>query len=95
MAVRKKWRSEEKIAVVLDGLKGRPAREICTEYGFSDAQYYKWREEALDALKTAFEDKRRKNCRNKSYEAERNRLLKIVGEQQMIIDIQKKISNSL
>jgi len=95
MGIRKKWSHEEKLAIVLDGLKGRTVREICTEYGVSETQYYKWRDEALNLLKEGFKDKRRRGSRDKSGEADRNRLLKIIGEQQLIIDIQKKISDSL
>jgi putative transposase len=93
MGTRKKWRSEEKLAITLDGLKGRPVKEICREYGVSEAQYYKWRDEALNLLKEGFKDNRRKE--NRSAEAERNRLLRIIGEQQEILDIQKKISLEL
>ena len=92
MGMKKQWSTEEKLAVVLDGLKGRPVRELCREYGISDAQYYKWREEAINAMKQGLKDKRRKEWRDKSWEVERNRLLKMIGEQQLIIDIQKKIS---
>lgn len=95
MGKNRKWTHDEKLAIVLDGLKGRSVREICTEYGVSETQYYKWRDEALDLLKEGFKDKRRKGNRDKSGEADRNRLLKIIGEQQLIIDIQKKISDSL
>jgi len=95
MATKKKWSHEEKLAIVLDGLKGRSVREICTEYGVCETQYYKWRDEALNLLKEGFKDKRRKGNRDRSGEADRNRLLKIIGEQQLIIDIQKKISDSL
>jgi transposase len=95
MGQRKKWKTEEKLAVVMDGLKGCPVKEICREYGLSEAQYYKWRDEALALLKEGFQDKRRKTYRDNSVEAERNRLLKIIGEQQVIIDIQKKISAGL
>ena len=95
MGTNKKWSSEEKLAIVLDGLKGRSVREICTEYGVSETQYYKWRDEALNLLKDGFKDKRSRESRDKSGEADRNRLLKIIGEQQLIIDLQKKISQSL
>jgi transposase-like protein len=95
MGNRKQWSTEEKLAVVLDGLKGRSAREICTEYGLSETLYYKWRDEALQLLKAGFSDKRTRENRDKSWEAERQRLLKIIGEQHVIIDIQKKISNEL
>jgi putative transposase len=95
MAKRKEWTAEEKLAIVLDGFKGRSMSEICREYGISDAQYYKWRDVAIEALKSGFKDKRKKEYRDTSCEAERNRMLKVIGEQQMIIDIQKKISQTL
>jgi len=95
MAAKKKWTVEEKLAVVLDGFKGRPMTEVCREYGISDAQYYKWRSEAIEGLKEGLKDKRGKEFRDKSPEVERNRLLKLIGEQQLIIDLQKKISESL
>ena len=95
MGERKKWTAEEKLAAVLDGLKGRPAREICKEYGISETLYYKWRDEAVTGMKKGLQDKRRKGWRDQSREVERNRLLKMIGEQQLIIDIQKKISESL
>lgn len=95
MGMRKKWTAAEKLSVVMDGFKGRSVREICTEYGISDAQYYKWRDEALNILKSGFTDKRTKGYQDNSQEAERNRLLKIIGEQQLVIDIQKKISQML
>lgn len=95
MGTNKKWSSEEKLAIVLDGLKGRSIRELCTEYGVSETQYYKWRDEALTLLKDGFKDKRARCNRDNHGEADRNRLLKIIGEQQLIIDLQKKISQSL
>lgn len=95
MSSKRKWMPEEKLAVVLDGLKGRSVRDICREYGLSEGQYYKWRDEALKGMKESLKDKRRKSWFNKSWEMERNRLLKMIGEQQLIIDIQKKISETL
>lgn len=94
MSTKKKWSSEEKLAVVLDGLKGRSVGELCREYGISDGLYYKWREEAYHGMKEGLKDKRLKENRDQGYESERNRLLKIIGEQQIIIDLQKKISES-
>lgn len=88
MGTRKKWKAEEKLAVIMDGLRGRPVKEICQEYGISEAQYYKWRDQGMALMKQGFEDKRQ--SANQSVEADRNRLLKIIGEQQLIIDLQKK-----
>jgi transposase-like protein len=95
MGQRKKWKPEEKLAIVMDGFKGRAVKDICREYGLSETQYYKWRDEGMAVLKDGFQDRRRKGYRDHSLEAERNRLLKIIGEQQVIIDIQKKISAGL
>ncbi len=95
MAKRKEWKPEEKLAIVLDGLKGRGVSEICREYGISETQYYKWRDVGIESLKSGFQDKRRKAFKDPSGEAERRRMLKVIGEQQMIIDLQKKISDSL
>ena len=95
MAGKKQWSSEEKMAVVLSGLKGGTLKELCTEYGISDGQYYKWREEAFSSMKAGFADKRRKESKNYSWEAEKNRLLRIIGEQKVIIDLQKKIAKDL
>ncbi len=88
MGTRKKWKSEEKLAVIMDGLRGRSVKEICLEYGISEAQYYKWRDQGITLMKKGLGDKRQ--TRNCSAEADRNRLLKIIGEQQLIIDLQKK-----
>jgi len=93
MGTKKRWAHEEKLAIVLDGLKGRSIREICAEYGVAENQYYRWRDEALAGMKDALKDKRSKGNRDRSGEAERNRLLKIIGEQQLILDIQKKFRN--
>ena len=95
LAKRKEWKPEEKLAMVLDELKGRKVTEICWEYGISETQNDKWRDVGIESLKTGLQDKRRKGFKDLSGEAERNRMLKIIGEQQMIIDLQKKISASL
>lgn len=93
MGTRRERTSEEKLAAVMEGLKGRSISEICTEYGISNGLYYKWRDQALEGLRRGLQDKRER--KNKSPQAERNRLLKIIGEQQVIIDFQKKLCDAL
>lgn len=95
MGKKSKISADIKLAAILEGIKGRSVVELCREYGISENQYYKWRDEALKGMKDSLQDKRRKEYRDKSSEAERNRLLKLIGEQQLIIDIQKKISETL
>lgn len=90
----KKYNADEKMAVVMSMLKSqKPVSQICKEYGISDAMAYRWRDEALEGMKTGLSDKRKQ--RHHTPEAEKERLLKIIGQQAVIIDYQKKISHEL
>ena len=41
--------AEEKLAIVLEGLKGgMTVSDLCRKYGLSQAVYYKWRDKFLD-----------------------------------------------
>jgi transposase len=49
---RRKYSTEEKIRIVLDGLRGEDSiAEICRREGISPNLYYKWSKEFLDAGK--------------------------------------------
>lgn len=87
----RRFSAEEKLAMVMEGLKGSTARDVCAKYGVSETQYYRWRDQALEFMKAGFADKRRKNGRNPQY-GEKERLLKIIGEQAAALDLQKKLS---
>jgi transposase-like protein len=63
--------------------------QICKEYGIAEATAYKWKNKALFALENAFE----KTENTKNLDAEKNRLLRIIGEQSLVIDTLKKIVN--
>jgi transposase-like protein len=90
----KKYSADEKMAVVMSMLKSqKPVTQICKEYGISDAMAYRWRDEALEGMKIGLSDKRQQ--RHHTPEAEKDRLLKIIGQQAVIIDYQKKISQQL
>lgn len=93
MGMNKKRSAEEKMAVVMEGLKGRSVREVCAEYGVSETLYYRWRDEALENMKSGFADKRGRKAVDQSWEGERNRLLRMIGEQHTIIELQKKIAS--
>ena len=81
ITTKREWTAQEKLTIVLDGLKNRPIKEICREYGISETQYYRWCDEALEGMKNGFRDKRRKE--SQSWEVEHNLLLKLIGEQQL------------
>jgi len=51
-ATRRKFTAEEKIRVVLVGLRGEiPVSELCRKHGIPSSAYYKWSEAFLDAGK--------------------------------------------
>lgn len=52
-ATRRKFSAEEKIRIVLEGLRGEiPVSELCRKYGIQNSVYYKWSKAFLDAGKT-------------------------------------------
>lgn len=52
---RRKWDAKTKAMIVLEGLKGKPVAELCTEHQISQAQYYQWRDHFLAHASKAFE----------------------------------------
>ena len=52
---RRKWDAKTKAMIVLEGLKGKPVAELCTEHQISQAQYYQWRDQFLAHAAQAFE----------------------------------------
>jgi len=88
---RRNWSSDEKLAIVLTGIKGEKAvSEICREYQISQSVYYKWRDKFLDGGKKALNGS---STGNNAYNAEIERLQKIIGKQTIQIDVLKKTSN--
>jgi|SRR5579871_1495373 len=89
---RRRFSAEEKIRIVLEGLRGESIAKLCHKEGLAPNLYYRWRKEFLEAGKkrlvgdtsreaTAPEvtDLRRENARLKQLVAEivlENRLLK-------------------
>ena len=76
---RRKWDAKTKAIIVLEGLKGKPVAEICTEHQISQSQYYQWRDQFLAHAANAFEVQQhtRKEAR---LEQENTRLKRLVGE---------------
>jgi len=76
---RRKWESKTKAMIVIEGLKGRPLSEICTEHQISQAQYYQWREQFLSGAYNVFETKKL-SCREAKLEQENHHLKQIIGD---------------
>jgi len=54
----RKWTSEQKFKIVLEGLSGRiEVSKLCQKYEINQNQYYKWRDQFLQSGHQAFETK--------------------------------------
>jgi len=74
---RRKWDAQTKATIVLQGLKGRPVADICTEHQISQAQYYQWREQFMKKIPQVFMNTER---RQNSLVRENSQLKKMIGE---------------
>ena len=87
----KKWSSEEKKLVVLELISGKKSvSQVCKERGVSESLVYRWRDQALKAIDGAFAGNGKTAAQ--TFESERQRYLKVIGEQACVIDTLKKIS---
>jgi transposase-like protein len=77
MSKRRKWDAKTKAMIVMQGLKGTPVADICTEYQISQAQYYQWRDQFMKQLPKVFENTEKKQA---SLAKENERLKKMIGE---------------
>jgi transposase len=92
---RRMWTQEQKLAVVLEMLKGNDAiSAICHRHGVAMNQAYRWRDTFLEGGRKGLLDKR--NPQHRDPVREENRKLKeLVGSQALIIDAQKKLAGML
>lgn len=58
MTEKRKYRvfsPEQKLVIVIAGMRGdRPVKDVCREHQISDALYYQWRDQLLEAAKERF-----------------------------------------
>lgn len=76
---RRKWDAKSKALIVLQGLKGTPVAQLCTEHQISQAQYYAWRDQLLRNASAAFENHQQSH-REARLVAENARLKRMLGE---------------
>jgi transposase-like protein len=83
---KRKWDAKTKAMIVLEGLKGKPVADVCTEHQISQSPYYQWRDQFLAHAAQAFEvhQHTRKEAR---LEPENARLKKLVGE--LLLELKK------
>jgi putative transposase len=88
--MRRKFSAEEKMAIVLEGLRGKKTiAEICREHGISQGQYYKWRDKFLEGAKTALETSGN-SSQAAQYQRKIQELEQIIGKQAIVIETLKK-----
>jgi hypothetical protein len=79
---------EEKLAIVLEGLKEkRSVADICREHKISQTLYYRWRDKFLESGRKGLING---TSDDNHYKAEIGRLQKIIGKQAIQIEIFKK-----
>jgi transposase-like protein len=76
---RRTWDAKTKAMIVIEGLRGKPVAELCTEHQISQAQYYQWRDQFLAHAPKAFEV-HEQSQREARLARENTRLKTLVGE---------------
>jgi transposase len=76
---RRKWDAHTKAIIVIEGLKGKPVVELCTEHQISQSLYYQWRDQFLANAAKAFDDPQRTR-QEARLQQENTRLKQLVGE---------------
>lgn len=84
---KRKWKSQEKLRIILEGLSGQvEITKLCAKHKIAQTQYYQWRDQLLKFGHNAFESK---NITKKEQHLEEKvqKLTKIIGE--LTIEIKK------
>ena len=93
-ATKKKFYAEEKIRIVLEGLRGEiPISELCRKEGVSAATYYKWSKDFLDAGKNGLTLQTKRNATSdevRNLKAENEDLKKALAESMLKLMRYKK-----
>lgn len=93
-ATKKKFYADEKIRIVLEGLRGEiPVSELCRKEGISAATYYKWSKDFLDAGKNGLTLQTKRNATSdevKNLKAENEDLKKALAESMLKLMRYKK-----
>jgi len=92
---RRVWTQEQKLAVVLEILKGsEPITAICHRHSVAMSQAYRWQDAFLAGGRQGLQDRRHPQHRDPVRE-ENRKLKELVGSQALVIDAQKKLTGLL
>ena len=94
LQTRRKFSAEEKIRIVLEGLRGEETiSELCRREGIAPTVYYKWSKSFLEAgkLRLAGETKRNASTEEvRNLKRENAELKRLVAEQMLKVELFKK-----
>lgn len=89
---RRKWTADQKLAIVLQGIKGKiTITELCREHSISQVQYYRWRDMFFEGARKQLSGKRSEN--GTTEKAKIKQLENIIGQQTVAIKVLKKNLN--
>ena len=92
MSAKKQWTGQEKLSIVLQGLKGTcSVSELCNEHGITQGMYYKWRDQLLTDGAKLFERGGVDHARER-LERENRKLKETIGE--LTIELKKTIGKA-
>jgi transposase len=93
-ATRRKFSAEEKIRVVLEGLRGEESiSEICRREGISPSIYYKWSKSFLEAGRQRLVGDSKRDATSdevRELKRENGELKRLVAEQMLKVELYKK-----
>ena len=89
MTTRKTWSSEEKLRIVLEGIQPNANVEaICRAHGLHSAQFYKWKDQALSAMRAGLENHQGTPLQRQRQEMAR--LKRLIAEQAIALQVFKE-----
>ncbi len=92
----RQWKLEEKLEIVLLGLKGAASvSELCRRHGVAETTYYKWRSRFLEGGKQALASNSQSgsSSRERQLEQENEDLKTTLGELTLQNRLLKKLEN--
>ncbi|MCL6547218.1 MAG: transposase [Bryobacteraceae bacterium] len=85
----RRWSAEEKLAIVLEGIKGtKPVAAICREHQIAQTQYYQWRDRFLEGGKRALTNGI--PATEEALRREIEKLERLIGKQAVAIELLKE-----
>lgn len=91
---RKKWSADEKIRIVLEGMKREiPVSELCRREGVPTTAYYSWVKDFMESGKAGLKRDGAREANRSEVEKlrkENEKLKALIGEKELVIDVFKK-----